>query len=603
MRLKYFTLIAIVLFAVSVFSNALRAQNQQNFFSSEFPEIRIITNNNPYNEYLFLGLTVGSAGHLLILDNATTAVFYKKVEGVIFNFLWQENGELTYNIYPTTSYGLDSSGVLTNTFVVPDSFKFNFHELTVQADSSYYVLSDEAVVVDLSQIVPGGQTDAQLITQNIHHMDAQDNEIWRWRSFDHYDILDADSAVDLTQSFIDWTHCNSIKVDYDGNILLSTRNFNEVTKINRQTCEIIWRLGGERNQFQFIDDNRRFARQHDAKRNAVGNLILFDNGVRLVPQYSSLVEYELDEDSLTASLIRRFSRDETVWSRIRGGVQGLPNGNHLICWGESDDPAVTEINSNNEIVYEISFPNGGHRYRSFRFPWKTNYFSVNTDSLNFGIVPVGDSLTKNIWVKNNENDTAIINQFYFIDSMFTVLNELPIYIVQNDSVKLDVKFEPYSEGYFEDRLNIRYVTDTLLLGQQVDLFGLTNIVMVDDNNNETINAYSLFQNYPNPFSAEGGSAYGGNPGTTIKFTIPLSSPLFKGEIPIYQDGGFITLKVYDVLGNEIATLVNKEFMAGSYEVDFSGRGLSSGIYFYSIEAIPADGTEYFHSVKKMILLK
>ena len=558
--------------------NLFRAQSFSDILP-DYPQIVVDVNINPSDDYLFLGLTALGAGHLLILDNNATPVFYKKVEGVIFNFLWQENGELTYNIFPDSSFGLDSSGSFVNKFITPDSIDFNFHELTVLEDGTYYVLGDERVVVDLSHIVPGGRTNATLITQNILHMDAQNNEIWRWRSFDHYDILDADSAVILTQSVIDWSHCNSIKIDYDGNILLSTRNFNEVTKINRQTGNIIWRFGGERNQFQFINDSRRFARQHDVKRNAAGNLILFDNGVRLEPQYSSLVEYALDEDSLTATLVRRFSRDETVWSRIRGGVQGLPNGNHLISWGESDEPAVTEINSDNEIVYEISFPNGGHRYRSFRFPWKTNYFSVNTDSLNFGTVSVGDSLIKNIWVKNNGNDTAIINQFYFIDSTFTVLNKLPINITRNDSVELEVKFKPYSEGYFEDQLNIRYVNDTLLLGQQVDLFGSTNRVTAEDNNNNPINAFSLFQNYPNPF----------NPGTTIIYSIPVQSQ--------------VTIKIFNSLGENVVELVDLMQSEGNYQVEWNAGNVASGIYFYSIEAVPVDGSDIFRSVRKMILLK
>jgi len=85
--------------------------------------------------------------------------------------------------------------------------------------------------------------------------------------------------------------------------------------------------------------------------------------------------------------------------------------------------------------------------------------------------------------------------------------------------------------------------------------------------------YSLSQNYPNPF----------NPSTTIKFSI-LSSE-------------FVTLKVYDVLGNEVATLVNEEKPAGSYEVNFSASQLSSGVYFYTINA----GS--FIETKKMILLQ
>jgi murein tripeptide amidase MpaA len=109
--------------------------------------------------------------------------------------------------------------------------------------------------------------------------------------------------------------------------------------------------------------------------------------------------------------------------------------------------------------------------------------------------------------------------------------------------------------------------------------------------------FSLEQNYPNPF----------NPTTKIKYTIPTppsSAPLVKGES---KAGGFITLKIYDVLGNEIATLVNEEKPAGSYEVEFSAIGgsasggnaysLPSGIYFYKLEA------GKFSETKKMILLK
>ena len=122
--------------------NLIRAQSFSDILI-EYPQINIDVNNNPSDEFLFLGLTAGGAGHLLILDNNTTPVFYKKVEGVIFNFLWQENGELTYNIYPDSSYGLDSSGTLVNKFFTPDSFDFDFHELTVLEDGTYYVLSEE----------------------------------------------------------------------------------------------------------------------------------------------------------------------------------------------------------------------------------------------------------------------------------------------------------------------------------------------------------------------------------------------------------------------------------------------------------------------------
>jgi len=96
------------------------------------------------------------------------------------------------------------------------------------------------------------------------------------------------------------------------------------------------------------------------------------------------------------------------------------------------------------------------------------------------------------------------------------------------------------------------------------------------------NVFSLEQNYPNPF----------NPSTKIKFTIP-QSPLLGGD----GRGGLVTLKVYDVLGNEITTLVNEEKSVGSYEAEFDGSNLSSGIYFYSLSS------GNFFSTKKMILLR
>jgi len=104
----------------------------------------------------------------------------------------------------------------------------------------------------------------------------------------------------------------------------------------------------------------------------------------------------------------------------------------------------------------------------------------------------------------------------------------------------------------------------------------------------TPNKYNLAQNYPNPF----------NPSTKIRFTIPASSlnPFSKGE------GTLVSLKIYDVLGNEVATLVNEEKPAGVYEVEFNVAQVSrpefaSGVYFYQLRA----GS--FVETKKMMILK
>ena len=110
---------------------------------------------------------------------------------------------------------------------------------------------------------------------------------------------------------------------------------------------------------------------------------------------------------------------------------------------------------------------------------------------------------------------------------------------------------------------------------------------ISDYNDAIPNSFKLFQNYPNPF----------NPSTTIKFSIPTSpqSPPYQGGEA--KQGWFVQLKVYDVLGNEIAILVNKLQKSEKYEVEFSANNLPSGIYFYRFQ------TSSFRETKKMIILK
>ena len=88
-----------------------------------------------------------------------------------------------------------------------------------------------------------------------------------------------------------------------------------------------------------------------------------------------------------------------------------------------------------------------------------------------------------------------------------------------------------------------------------------------------VEKFSLANNYPNPF----------NPSTKIQYTLPTNE--------------FVSLKVYDIIGREVATLVNQQQSAGVYDVNFNASNLTSGIYFYKIDA----GS--FVDVKKMMLIK
>ncbi len=114
-----------------------------------------------------------------------------------------------------------------------------------------------------------------------------------------------------------------------------------------------------------------------------------------------------------------------------------------------------------------------------------------------------------------------------------------------------------------------------------------NIPVSSDYKEITVTDFELYQNYPNPF---GTSSYSDNLVTTIKFSIS-PTPTSLGE------GTGVRLVVYDILGNEVATLVNEEKSPGYYEVKFDGRNLASGIYLYQLRA----GS--FIQTKKMILMR
>ena len=127
-------------------------------------------------------------------------------------------------------------------------------------------------------------------------------------------------------------------------------------------------------------------------------------------------------------------------------------------------------------------------------------------------------------------------------------------------------------------LDLQQDAKILLAGKSGDDFAVArfNVVYpttIDDNNNFDLIDYHLLQNYPNPF----------NPTTTITYQIPKLS--------------FVKLKVYDVLGNEIATLVNEEKPSGTFEAEFDGTDQPSGVYFYRLK------TGNYFKTRKMILLK
>ncbi|MBK7379522.1 MAG: T9SS type A sorting domain-containing protein [Ignavibacteriales bacterium] len=129
--------------------------------------------------------------------------------------------------------------------------------------------------------------------------------------------------------------------------------------------------------------------------------------------------------------------------------------------------------------------------------------------------------------------------------------------------------------------NINSITKLRELAAHVQEFYNTELVEIL-NTKETIapTGYTLFQNYPNPF----------NPKTTIEYEVPEKAN--------------VTIKIYDILGREVKTLVNnEEKIRWKYKVEFDATNFASGVYFYRMQGNPISGAGSFTQTKKMVVLK
>ena len=167
-----------------------------------------------------------------------------------------------------------------------------------------------------------------------------------------------------------------------------------------------------------------------------------------------------------------------------------------------------------------------------------------------------------------------------------------MYTLQNGYWKKDNRFshweltgyECFSEGLDIQNGNIAVGAPHYKDGRGSAYVYYNTIVGVEDEE-ITPNDFILYQNYPNPF----------NPTTIIKYNVgngQLVRPLADARSLQH-----VTLKIYDMLGREVATLVNETQPFGSYEVEFNGRNLSSGTYIYRLTA------GNFSEAKKMVLIK
>ncbi len=377
MKTKTVLLIMLMLSFVLTFSNMSYAVvfnsddiNANEGLPEDFPEFFITQNGPTAPGYLVGGVTsqiddVNS--YNMVIDNSGYPIAYSLTQsygGLVTNGLLASRSEIPGIKKKYEWYLRDESSTFEDIFQMGNGYLADNHDFQLLPNGHALMLCYDTQTIDMSQIVEGGQPNAQVTGSVIQELDVNKNVIFQWRSWDYIPITD--SYQDLTKNKFDYIHVNSMDFDEsDGNIILSCRETSEVIKISRATGEIIWRMGGKHNEFTFINEHeenapRYFKVQHDARSHPGGTLTMFDNGADDKDQsrpYSRGVEYMLDEPNRTATLVWEFRHDPNIIALSGGNVDRLENGNTSIRWGDAakqgEAPAYTEIDPNGQLVYEI----------------------------------------------------------------------------------------------------------------------------------------------------------------------------------------------------------------------------------------------------------
>jgi hypothetical protein len=336
--------------------------------------LEFVTDNLPFDlpHYTASGgdpspgyVVFGAGFYGLVIDNTGRVVWYRRFsEGAGLSFTAQANGRYATRT-PTADPNdiepwleIDPLGNPTRELRCTGGLQSRPHDLIVNRAGDYWVMCDETRTMDLTS--DGGVAGARVTGTDIQHVGADGAPLFQWSPFDHFAITDVDPSQ-RTGTAVNWTHGNALDFDVDGNLVVSFRNLNEITKINSTTGAVIWRLGGRRNQFDFQNPGApSFTGQHSVRLSTAGLLILDNLGV----QGDSRGErYTIDEPAHTALLSQSYHSTPGVVTQIGGSVQNLDGGRTLVSFGTAG--RVEEYDPTGRVIWRID-GNPGYIFRAQR---------------------------------------------------------------------------------------------------------------------------------------------------------------------------------------------------------------------------------------------
>lgn len=244
----------------------------------------------------------------------------------------------------------------------------DFHEFVVTPRGTALVTAYRPLPHhDLSSV--GGPEDGTVLNSVVEEIDIDTGRVlMHWSALDHVALTASnDDLPDDQDDGLDFFHVNSIDVDHDGNLLISSRHTDAIYKVDRDTGRVIWRLGGRHSDFTF-GPGARFHAQHDVRRQPDGDITLFDNSNP--PQkrdHSRLVRLHVDPTTRKVTLAWSVEHPLGLSSDSQGSAQTLPDGDVLSAWGS--EPFITRFSENGDVRFDAHFPLKTDEYRAWQAPW------------------------------------------------------------------------------------------------------------------------------------------------------------------------------------------------------------------------------------------
>ncbi|MGI9038254.1 MAG: arylsulfotransferase family protein [Gemmatimonadota bacterium] len=300
----------------------------------------------------------------VIIDNAGRIRWYlARPDSNLVNFQAHPSGEYTvfgrndadrfYRVFNERGEEVRTVGCV--------GLETRFHDVRILADGDAFVLCNDPQPTDLS--ARGGSATGVVEWNSLQRVTPAGQVAFQFNTREHFSLDDIDPDVFTGAESVNIVHGNGIAIEADGDLILSWRSLNEITKIDGQDGSVTWRLGGLANQFTITDPVRAFERQHGLRVVEPGLIQFLDNGT-MSP--SRLVRYEIDETAMTADLVWDFADAMNAFSPIGGSTEVLPGGGGLVSFGTAG--RVDEVDANGVATLELTGLEGTYIFRAFRIP-------------------------------------------------------------------------------------------------------------------------------------------------------------------------------------------------------------------------------------------